>query len=376
LRTTRVLSILLFALFYSAFSLQPSAFLMPSAFAAPPRITFDKGNVVVTGLAELPTASEKWQRILAVYVDRDGGHKDQPAILGQYRAEKEALHFEPRFPFVAGVRYRAVLTPDGGKPTETVLVIPKADAVPSARVAAVYPSADKLPENALKFYIHFSNPMSQGGSYRHVKLLDEKGKAVDLPFLELDQELWDPSGKRFTLFFDPGRIKRGLKPREEVGPSLEEGKRYTLVVEKTWLDAEGTPMKESFRKSFSVEAPDDKSPDPKTWKLTAPKANTRSALRVVFPKSMDHAMLERVVWVVDAAGKKVAGKVEITERETVYLFVPEKEWTAGEYQLVADRELEDVSGNSITRPFEIDVLRPVEREVKKETVKVPFRIGK
>ena len=34
--------------------------------------------------------------------------------------------------------------------------------------------------------------------------------------------------KRFTLFFDPGRIKRGLLSQQELGIALHEGKRYTL----------------------------------------------------------------------------------------------------------------------------------------------------
>ena len=75
-------------------------------------------------------------------------------------------------------------------------------------------------------------------------LLDAAAKEVDLPFLELEQELWDSSGKRFTLFFDPGRIKRGLKPREEVGPALEEGKSYTFVVDRAWHDAQGDSLKD------------------------------------------------------------------------------------------------------------------------------------
>src|SRR2546425_13124120 len=112
--------------------------------------------------------------------------------------------------------------------------------------------------------------MSEGDCYRHIKLLDAKGKAVDLPFLELDQELWDAAGKRFTLFFDPGRIKRGLKPREDVGPALEEGKSYVLVIDKEWEDAKGNPLKETFRKTFRVGSPDDRPPDPKTWNVQAP----------------------------------------------------------------------------------------------------------
>ena len=42
--------------------------------------------------------------------------------------------------------------------------------------------------------------------------------------------------------------------------------------------------------------------------------------------------------------------------------------------LNADTRLEDLSGNSIGRPFEVDVLRPVDRVVKEERAKVPFRV--
>ena len=44
----------------------------------------------------------------------------------------------------------------------------------------------------------------------------------------------------------------------------------------------------------------------------------------------------------------------------------------GPHDLVADTRLEDLAGNSIAQPFEVDVLRPVERQIKTETVKVPF----
>ena len=85
------------------------------------------------------------------------------------------------------------------------------------------------------------------------------------PFLELDEELWSPDGTRFTLLFDPGRVKRGLKPREELGPVLEAGKSYSLVIDRDWLDASGNSLKAGFRKTFRVGPPDETSPDPKTW---------------------------------------------------------------------------------------------------------------
>src|SRR5262249_16103659 len=153
---------------------------------------------------------------------------------------------------------------------------------------------DTLPENQLKFYLHFSAPMGKGGSYSHIRLLDDKGRAVQAPFLELDEELWDAQQRRFTLFLDPGRIKRGLKPREEVGPVLEEGKSYTLVVDKSWNEAEGNVLRDSFRKKFTVGPPDNDPIDPDKWKFRSPSAvtpNEREPLTVNFPKPLDHALL-------------------------------------------------------------------------------------
>jgi hypothetical protein len=332
-------------------------------------------------LVKLKWKDEEWRALLAVYVAPEEGKERGPALLGSYRVEEAMVRFDPRFPLVRGVRYQAVFEP-ARLPTraarkekaiqkEILLTKPKTE--PTV-VTQVYPTTDRLPENQLKFYLHFSAAMSRGDSYKHIKLLDEKGKAVDLPFLELDQELWDATARRLTVFCDPGRIKRGLKPREEFGPVLEEGKRYTLVIERDLEDANGNKLKESFKKTFQVVAPDDTQPDPKTWKVHAPAAGTRMPVVVTFPKSMDHALLERLVWVTDDRGQKPVGEASVTEKEAVWQFTPEKAWEAGTYQIVADTRLEDLAGNSIARPFEVDVFRPVQREVRAETMKVRFEV--
>jgi hypothetical protein len=332
-------------------------------------------------LARLEQTPEQWQALFAVYVER-GDRARQPAMLGSHRVLKDALRFEPRFPLTPGVAYRAVFHPDrlpghagSTEPAvETVLRVPKpAPAAPTV-VTHIYPSRDELPENTLKFYLHFSAPMSRGEAYDRIHLLDAAGKPVEAAFLELGQELWDPAGKRFTLFFDPGRIKRGLKPREDLGPALEAGKRYTLVIDRAWKDAEGNPLKETHRKAFRVLPPDEKPPDPKTWKLEAPSAGSRKPLVVTSPKALDHALFGRLVWVTDADGRKVPGRAEVTNRETRWTFTPDAAWAAGRYHLVADTRLEDLAGNSIGRPFEVDEFRTVERQTKAETVKVPFEV--
>jgi hypothetical protein len=335
-------------------------------------------------LAALDLGTEKARQLFAVYALAPGkaDPDDRPSLLGTYALDRNALRFEPRFPLVRGVRYQAVFNSallPSRKPEQQGKItlsfsLPSPPAERTTRVEAVYPTTDFLPENQLKFYIHFSAPMSRGESYRHVHLLGADGKAVEAPFLELEQELWDTAGKRFTLFFDPGRIKRGLKPREEVGPSLEEGKSYTLVIDADWADADGQKLRDAHRKPFRVGPPIDDMPDIKTWKLTLPAAKSSAPLFVTFSRPMDHALVQRMLWITDSTGKQIEGQIATQEKETRWLFTPRQPWTPGDYHLVAGKEVEDLAGNSLGKPFEIDVFKPVTREVKTETVKVPFTI--
>lgn len=332
-------------------------------------------------LSKVDWKPDEWAAVFAVYVEpADGSHPTKrPPVLGAYRVDDDTLRFMPRFPLAAGVHYRAVYRPDhipGGKgaPVEAELLLPRAKAAEAAVVADVYPSADRLPENQLKFYIHFTAPMSRGEAYRRIHLIDGDGKTVERPFLELGEELWDPEGKRFTLLIDPGRIKRGLKPHEDLGPVLEQGKTYTLVIDRDWPDAEGDPLKEAYRKTFKATAADETPPDPRTWRLQAPAADGKAALAVVFPKPMDHALLGRLLWVTDGAGRRVAGEIAVTGGETRWHFTPREPWAAGAYRLAADTRLEDLAGNTLGRPFEVDVLHPTTAETKAETVETPFEV--
>jgi hypothetical protein len=338
---------------------------------------------VLNTLSKMKLSPGQWQSLFSVYVERDGRHGKQPAMLGSYRVTKEALRFEPRFPLMRGVSYRAVFQPSrlpghaglSESTVEKVLLLPKGKSAEPTVVARVYPSKDELPENQLKFYLHFSAPMSRGEACEHIQLFRADGKPDERAFLELPQELWDRDGTRFTLFLDPGRIKRGLKPREDLGPVLEAGKRYTLVIDRAWPDAEGNTLKESYRKTFRVLPPDDSQPDPKTWKIAPPAAGTSAPLVMTSPKPLDHALLQRMLWITDERRDKVPGMIDVTRQETCWRFTPATPWKAGKYHLVADARLEDLAGNSIARPFEVDELRPVEREGKIEMVRVPFEVG-
>lgn len=356
-----------------------------------PIATFEVVHLDDANLAKLQKDArkpEEWNSLFAVYVDHGKGvnrAKDLP-VHGDYQVRDATLRFVPQFPLKPGVTYRAYFDPSRLPiKSETALVedkfsIPIPEAVPG-RVEAVYPSREFLPENQLKFYIHFSTPMSKGEAFKNIRLVqfeikDSKRieKVIEGPFSEHVGELWDPSGKRFTLLMDPGRIKRGLKPREELGPAFIEKKQYALTISVNWLDAAGNKLTEAVRKEFRILAPDDKMPDPKTWEIQAPPAATDLPLTVKFPEPMDHALLQRCLWVTDAKGRKRPGKVTTKFNEMHWEYEPEDPWEVGKYQLVVDTDLEDLAGNNLRRPFEVDVFKKVESKVKTETISIPFEV--
>jgi hypothetical protein len=348
-----------------------------------------KVNVEVSGLSDatlkrLQQSNWKppqWQRLLSVYAGQ-GSDQSLPPMLGAYRVQSGALRFEPQFPLEPGVAYRAVFRPDqlpGASGSKTAPItadfkLPPRNATPTTVVSQIYPSASLLPENLLKFYVHFSAPMSRGRIYDHIHLRDEAGKEVELPFLEIDEELWDPAMTRLTLIIDPGRIKRGVLPLEEIGPALETGKSYTLVIAREWRDGAGIPLKENYQKVFKVGPPDREPLDHTRWRIQPPKVGARDALAVTFTKPMDHALAQRVISVITESGEVIEGKVELEDQERRWTFVPDSPWRRGQYKLVIQTTIEDLAGNNIGKPFEVDLFEGVQRRLNSPTVKLSFEI--
>ncbi len=248
-----------------------------------------------------------------------------------------------------GVQLDASLT--GGEQSEVVFSSSEKPRAVQPVVQAIYPTANVLPENLLKFYIHFSAPMCRGEAYKRIHLMHE-GVEIQDPFLELGEELWDVEQTRFTLFIHPGRIKHGVKPREDSGLPMTEGKEYQLHIDEAWLGADQQPLAAKFVKKFRVVAADEEQPNPVNWKIGTPKANTRSSVTLTFNEPLDHAMLNRVLQVKDPGGDTVQGKVTVSENETVWAFEPTEPWKRSDYAIEIATNLEDLTGNSIARPFE------------------------
>lgn len=290
------------------------------------------------------------------------------ALLGESHVENETFVFVPKYPLREGLEYIARFEPSR---METRLRLPEKKRQAPTRVTALYPSADQVPENLLKLYVHLSVPMSRGDSYRHVVILDEMGNAVELPFVEIAEELWDSRQQRLTLLLDPGRIKRGLRPNKEAGPPLIAGHSYTLVISSEWQDAERQPLADEFRRTFRVGPFDAIQPDPGRWELKTPRAGTNDSLTIRFAEPLDNAMLQHCINVLYAS-EHMKGDVRIEDHEMTWIFTPLTPWARGEYTVEIDTRLEDLAGNSIQRPFEVDETIP--RDSVQKFVALTFTI--
>lgn len=187
------------------------------------------------------------------------------------------------------------------------------------------------------------------------------------------EELWDPNFTRLTMTFDPGRIKRGLTSNEKLGPPIAEGKHYMLVIDRDWPDAKGAPLVAGFKKIFVGGPPLRDPPDPKQWRFTTPDAGTSDPLVVEFPTPMNYTLLQRMLTISGLHGS-VAGTVSVARMEREWRFTPRAAWKPGEYRLVVDTGLEDLAGNHIGQPFDIDEFKQVTKTIETKTISLPFTV--
>jgi hypothetical protein len=332
---------------------------------AAPTAQISDGKIVVTGLSSATG--------VAVIVAE--GTEDEiaarPPVSGEWTVTVGKAVFTPKYPLRSGTKYRVV---GGDKVLE--VQAPKAAAEKPAKLTHIYPTGTELPENVLRFYLEFDRPMPRGDSYRHVRLLNEKGEKDPLPFVEID-EMWNADQTRLTLLVDPGRIKKEVKPRIDLGPVFTQGKKYTLVVSGKWPILAGGTLGDDVTKAITVAAPLNDALDPKTWKITPPTEST-GPLTVAFGRPMDHPLLLRCLSIVGPNGQTVSGTGTASDNDRAWTFQPAAAWAPGKYTLHVEAVLEDVCGNRVGRPFEVDLLHPPSAPVENKTkpVDLPFVVGR
>jgi hypothetical protein len=363
--------------------------------ASTPEIRLDASNpklpiVEVAGLSRadvraLTRASltgDAWPSVLRVAV-RHGAASESGAglaVAGRYTITDRAVRFTPMYGLDPGRSYDVVFDPaavPGGRLSHlsrvsSTVAIPGVTRTPSTVVSAVYPSGGEVPANLLRMYVEFSRPMGQSGGLEQVAILDSNGREVEDAILPLETELWNSDRTRFTIFFDPGRVKRDILPNRRMGRPLRAGSKYTLIIRKEWLDAEGTPLRSEFRHDFRVSRADERALRTADWRIVPPAPGSRDALAITFPKPLDRGLLQRTI-AVARNGETLPGDVRIDAGETRWQFVPSDPWQAGDHTLVILPVLEDPAGNRIGRPFE--VVSTADSDVDAKPIKIQFRVS-
>ena len=125
-----------------------------------------------------------------------------------------------------------------------IVEVPRPEVDPTTVVSHVFPSGTRFPENQLKLYIAFSASDERGRRARaHPAARQHRDVRSKRRFFHFGTEFWDYDHQRYTVFFDPGRgSNKGSCPTSNLVAHSPPGERYTLVVDPTWPDAEGSRL--------------------------------------------------------------------------------------------------------------------------------------
>jgi len=227
---------------------------------------------------------------------------------------------------------------------------------PAPRVVLVQPSGPNVPANLLRISISFASQV-EGPLLPRLALLRADGTRVQEPFLE--QELWSPSGKILTVMMHPGRVKTGLKARDEKGSVLSVGDDVALALD-------GVPIKR-----WSVGPADQIGPIVLAWRVSPVRVGSKQPLVVVLDGAIDGQDTDYLA-IADFRGRRVAGRAQLTDGEGTWTFTPSAPWRLGAYKLVVRGTLEDPAGNRLGSHFETSIHSPPGPPAD---AAVPFAVG-
>jgi hypothetical protein len=282
-----------------------------------------------------------------------------PDVSGRYVLFEDEVQFVPHFPFEKDVKYRATFDPRPlGAPLTTdslnlEFLIPSVQNDSAlTEVRHIFPSCDLLPENLLRFYVCFSNPMQRGRALKEISLLDSEGQPVADALYRAPVELWDRTMRHLTVLLDPGRLKRWVGPNVKLGPPLKVGQEYTLEIRSGMIDLYGRALPKTFHKRFIAGDAVRKPVSVEHWKILPAVTGSRQALVLIFPSPLDWALLLRTITIESANGSVIDGQVVVDQCERRWSFTPNSAWVAGAYRIRVAPSLEDVCGNDITAAFD------------------------
>lgn len=374
------------------FSLSSQAQGFQFSFESDPKAS-DYGQVTLTLPPELTDAirsmeSVQLKKLFRVYV---GGQLPEdatiPAIAGKYKVDANLITFIPRFDPPPGIAYTALFelnkayelisgNKSAGMPdrVQRTFEFPELKPISGTAIADIYPSGDTLPANLLRMYVYFEQPMGLANPHDHVWLLDKAGQQVNTPFVEITEGLWNAHRTRLTLFFHPGRVKRGVGPNMTMGSVLTPGSHYELAFDPSWKDALGRAIGNAESKTFVVSSVDRKIITPGAWQILVPAPGTTESMQVSWPQPLDHALAKRMIQVV-WQDKDVPVIAKLFNAETQLKLIPSTPWKSGTYYLEINPLLEDLAGNTPFHLFDTETLEESDLEKRiPELIRIPFVI--
>lgn len=220
-------------------------------------------------------------------------------------------------------------------------------------ILAIYPTTDTVPENLLKMYLKFSEPMQEAHHVLdYITVIDQTEGVEKVLFLKMEAELWNQDHDLLTLWLDPGRIKTDLIPNRELGLPILDGHVYSIQIDSSWRSALGRPLKRSYDKTLVAIQRDNKKPSVKDWKLDLPKANSRQPLTIHFSEPMDAILTAETISIYDNFQNPVPSESSVSNDEKKVSFTPANKWKKGEYTIRVKSILEDLAGNNLNYLFD------------------------
>ena len=109
-------------------------------------------------------------------------------------------------------------------------------------------------------------------------------------------------------------------------------------------------------------------PDPSQWVLIAPESGTQQPLTIEFNERLDYAMLHNQPLTVTSGNTPIDCQIVPNTDSTKLELTPSDNWIPGTYSLNINPRLEDLAGNSIERPFEVDIQQVNAEQSKTTTI--------
>ncbi|WP_227271030.1 hypothetical protein [Roseobacter weihaiensis] len=298
-----------------------------------------------TAVADIRPAGRPSGLGVAIDRDQDGCRPASPL------AELDDLTVVPQFPLLESAAHDLVLA--YGDSAQRVISVERTFSLgPAPRVMAVWPDAEIVPANILRFYLKFDQPMARGSVAEHVHLETADGEVLTDVFLNLGVELWSPDQTRVTLMLDPGRIKRGVGPNTALGAPLDVGETYKLVVDRAMRDAQGRPLTVDYSHTFLAASAERRAVDPANWRIETPAIETREPVRVSFDRVVDRPNVLRYLAVVGSEGSRVEGHAEMIDQ--TWMFSPVDAWPSDPVALHVSARTEDAAGNTLCFAFDVE----------------------